>query len=351
MVTMALRVPYAYGLTADEATGSQAASYLLWFLPAMGLQFPMAVMGAALRGTGNFKPGMIVQTATVVVNMVVAPVLIFGWGTGHAMGVAGAAIATLLAVVIGTVWLATFFRAKDSYLQFDPAQWRPRLDLWRRMLSIGLPAGGEFALMAVYLFIVYVIARPFGAAAQAGFGIGMRIIQAGFMPVVALAFAVAPVAGQNFGARKPDRVKTTFKAALLMSVSAMLLLALLCHIAPSAMVRVFSHDPEVVAVGDEYLRIVSWNFVASAIAFVGSSMFQAMGNTLPPLAASFMRLLIIAIPGFAMSRMPGFELRWLWYLSVAAVTLQALLNLWLLRREFRVRLTPMTVEAAPVAAG
>jgi Na+-driven multidrug efflux pump len=131
----------------------------------------------------------------------------------------------------------------------------------------------------------------------------------------------------------------------------MILLALLCHIAPAAMVRIFSHDPEVVAVGDEYLRIASWNFVASAIAFVGSSMFQAMGNTLPPLASSFLRLLIIAIPGFAMSRMPGFELRWLWYLSVAAVTLQALVNLWLLRREFLARLAPMAAAAAHAEAG
>ena len=65
--------------------------------------------------------------------------------------------------------------------------------------------------MAVYLFVVYMISRPFGAAAQAGFGIGMRIIQAGFMPVVALGFAVAPVAGQNFGARHPQRVRDTFQ--------------------------------------------------------------------------------------------------------------------------------------------
>ena len=70
------------------------------------------------------------------------------------------------------------------------------------MLKIGLPAGAEFALMAVYLVIVYAVSRPFGAAAQAGFGIGMRILQACFLPVVALGFAVGPVAGQNFGARQ-----------------------------------------------------------------------------------------------------------------------------------------------------
>ena len=337
-VAMALRIPYAEGLTADEATAREAASYLLWFLPAMGLQFPMAVMAAALRGTGNFKPGMIVQTATVVINMVVAPILIFGWGINYSMGVAGAAFATLLAVVIGTVWLGTYFLPKESYLRFDMTQWRPRFDLWRRMLSIGLPAGGEFVLMAAYLMIVYVIARPFGAAAQAGFGIGARIIQAGFMPIVALAFAVAPVAGQNFGARKPDRVKDTFKAALLMSVSAMILLALLCHIAPAALVGIFSRDPAVIEVGDTYLRIVSWNYVASGLVFVASSMFQAMGNTLPSLVTSGVRVVLIIVPAFALSRLPGFQLHTIWYLSVAAVLVQMTLSLFLLSREFRRRL-------------
>ena len=70
------------------------------------------------------------------------------------------------------------------------------------MLKIGLPAGAEFALMAVYLFIVYTVCRPFGASAQAAFGIGLRLVQSMFLPVVALAFAAGPVAGQNVGARQ-----------------------------------------------------------------------------------------------------------------------------------------------------
>ena len=83
-----------------------------------------------------------------------------------------------IAIVVGTVWLALYFVPADAYLKFRAAQWRPRLGLWKDMLKIGLPAGAEFALMAVYLVIVYAVSRPFGAAAQAGFGIGMRIIQA-----------------------------------------------------------------------------------------------------------------------------------------------------------------------------
>jgi putative MATE family efflux protein len=345
-IGLALRLPYARSLSADAITAALTAQYLAWFIPALALQFGVVVMAAALRGTGNFKPGMIVQTATIVINMVLAPVLIFGWGTQTPLGVSGAAIATFVAVVVGTVWLATYFLPAGAFLTFVSSEWRPQLPLWRQMLMIGLPAGAEFGLMAVYLLIVYAISRPFGAAAQAGFGIGMRIVQAGFMPVVALGFAVAPVAGQNVGARRPERVRGTFSSAILMAVGMMILLAIICHIAPAALIGVFSGDPQVIAVGEQFLRIVSWNFIASGVVFVGSSMFQALGNTWPALLASFVRIIVVAVPAFILSRMPGFQLHWIWYLSAMSVTLQMILSLLLLRREFQRRLNFVVAPAA-----
>jgi Na+-driven multidrug efflux pump len=81
VMAMALRDAYAAGMSADAETRRLAADYLLWFIPAMTLQFGIVAMSAALRGTGNFKPGMVVQVGTVVLNMVLAPFLIFGWGT------------------------------------------------------------------------------------------------------------------------------------------------------------------------------------------------------------------------------------------------------------------------------
>jgi putative MATE family efflux protein len=338
VLAMALRMPYAAALSADETTAALAADYLLWFIPAMALQFGMVSMGSALRGTGNFKPGMIVQTATVILNMLLAPFLIFGWGTGVAMGVGGAALSTFVAVLVGIVWMATYFVSDSAYLHAVPATWKPELGLWGQLLKVGLPAGAEFGLMAVYLFLVYIVSRPFGAAAQAGFGIGMRIIQAGFLPVVALGFAVAPVAGQNFGARQGDRVRKTFVSAASLAGGLMLLFALFCHIAPDEMIRFFSGDPAVVAVGDEYLRIVSWNFIASGIIFVGSSMFQAIGNTIPALITSVLRLVLVAVPVLLLARHPGFSLRWIWYLSVASVVLQMVTSLLLLKRELDLKL-------------
>jgi putative MATE family efflux protein len=346
-VAMSLRVPYVRALGADEATAALAADYLLWFIPAMALQFGMVSMAAALRGTGNFKPGMVVQTTTVILNIVLAPFLIFGWGTGWALGVAGAAISSLVAVAVGSAWLSLYFVGKGSYLNFVRADWKPQIPIWRKMLGIGLPAGAEFALVAVYLVVVYVISRPFGAAAQAGFGIGMRIIQAGFMPVVALGFAVAPVAGQNFGARYPQRVRDTFQSAGVMAVSVMVLWSIACLLAGAAMVRVFSDDPQVVAIGDEYLHIVSWTFPASGVIFVASSMFQAMGNTLPALIGSLVRIVIVTIPAFLLSRLPGFALHWIWYLSVGAIAAQLAVNVLLLRREFERRLSLAASSAQP----
>jgi putative MATE family efflux protein len=341
----ALCQSYVNSLSADARTARLASEYLGYFIPAMALQFGLVAMGAALRGTGDFKPGMVVQTGTVVINMLLAPFLIFGWVSHRPLGVAGAALASLVAIVIGSVWLWLYFLPADAYLKFRLAYWKPQFRLWSRMLKIGLPAGAEFALMAVYLFVMYTIIRPFGSAAQAGFGIGLRVVQAGFMPVVALGFAVAPVAGQNFGARKPDRVSDTFRSAVWMGSGLMLLFTGLAHLAPAAMVGVFSPDPRVIDVGQEYLRIISWNFVASGIVFISSSMFQAMGNTIPSLVTSFTRILVVAIPAFVLARLPGFQMRWLWYLSVASVTLQMTMNLLLLRREFRLRLGQATAGA------
>jgi putative MATE family efflux protein len=347
VVMMALRLPYTRALAADSTTATLAADYLLWFIPAMSLQFAMVAMGAALRGTGNFKPGMVVQTTTVVLNMLLAPVLIFGWFTGHAMGVAGAAISTLVAVVVGVVWLSSYFTAGDAFLRFRWSDWPPRFDTWASMLKIGLPAGAEFLLTAVYLFIVYKVCRPFGASAQAAFGIGLRLVQSMFLPVVALAFAAGPVAGQNVGAHKADRVRTTFLSAVGMAVAGTLVSAVVGFVWAEPLIGVFSKDPEVIRVGVGYLHIAAWSFIASGVVFVSSSMFQALGNAVPPLLTSVGRITLIAVPIVVLSRRPDFDLTTIWYISAAGVVLQMAANLLLLRREFHRKFAPQLLADQP----
>ncbi len=337
-IAMLFRTSYAAALSADATMQTLTGEYLLWFIPAMALQFAMVAMGAALRGTGNFKPGMIVQTGTVIINIVLAPVLIFGWGPFPAMGVSGAAVATFVAIVVGVIWLSYYFLDRDAYLRFHPADWRPKFRVWGQLLKIGLPAGVEFGLMGVYMVVVYVISRRFGAAAQAGFGIGFRIVQSAFLPIVALGFAVAPVAGQNFGAKKGERVRAVFKTAASIAAVTMLTLGVGIYLAAPLLVRLFSSDPEVIHVGVDYLHVVTINFVASGITFVSASMFQGMGNTLPSLATSALRMVVSIVPAIVLSHRPEVALTWSWWLTVVSTTLQMALNLVLLQREFRLKL-------------
>jgi putative MATE family efflux protein len=336
---------YMRSLGADAGTIAAGTEYLYWFLPGLGLQFALVAMSSALRGTGIAKPTMLVQVLTVVLNALLAPILIAGWLTGKPLGVAGAGLASSLSIAVGVLLLFLYFVRMEKYVGWDPAMFHARLAVWKRILRIGLPPGGEFALMFVYLAVIYWVIRGFGAEAQAGYGIGSRVMQAIFLPAMAVAFAVAPLAGQNVGAGNGARVRETFRAAAILGSVLMFALTLFCQWRPEWFIHGFTSDPAVVATGGEFLRVISWNFVASGLIFTCSGMFQAVGNTLPALMSSGSRLLTFVGPAIWLSHRPGFELHQLWFLSVGTVTLQALLSLWLLRREFRQRL-----PASPLAA-
>jgi putative MATE family efflux protein len=336
----ALTRVYMGAVGADAATASAGATYLYWYLPGLALQFALIAMGSGLRGTGIVQPTIIVQMLSVVVNIILAPVLIAGWGTGHALGVAGAGLASSIAVAAGVALMSLYFLRLEKYVGFHADQWRPRFAIWMRMLNLGLPAGGEFALMFVFIAVIYWIIRDFGAAAQAGFGVAMRLMQAIFLPAMAIAFATAPIAGQNFGAGFASRVRETFRSALLIGSAIMVALTLFCQWRPDLLMRFFTMDPQVIAVGAQYLRIVSWNFVATGIIFTCSGMFQALGNTWPSLLSTGSRVVTFVIPAIWLSRQPNFRLEHLWYLSVGTVTLQAVTSLWLLATQFRRRLQP-----------
>jgi Na+-driven multidrug efflux pump len=116
----------------------------------------------------------------------------------------------------------------------------------------------------------------------------------------------------------------------------------LCQLEGERMVRFFAPQPEVVEVGADFLRIISFNFLGQGIVWTCSSVFQGLGNTLPSLASSGMRVLTFAVPAIWLSRQPHFELVQVWYLSVATVLLQACISLWLLHREFDKRLAGMS---------
>jgi putative MATE family efflux protein len=332
---------YMRGVAADAATIEAGTTYLLWFMPALALQFAMQVMASALRATGIVRPSMIVQALAVIINIVLAPVLIAGWGTGRAFGVAGAGLASSVAVLVGVLMLGVYFYKLERYVGVDPAQLRPRANQWKRILNVGLPAGGEFAIIFIYMAVIYYALRDFGAAAQAGFGIGTRVLGLIQMPALAIALAAGPIAGQNFGAGKSARVKETFTKAALIGTAVMIAFTIFAQWKPELLLGGFANDHETMAVAALFLQMVSLNLVAQGLIFACSSMFQGLGNTKPVLLSSAARLVTYAAPIIWLSARPGFRIEQVWYLSIATTTLQAGVSLWLLRREFRKRLLPL----------
>jgi MATE family, multidrug efflux pump len=345
-----LSAVYMEHIGAGIAAAEAGRMYMYFYIPGLALQFVMTALSSALRATGIVQPTMLISAASLTINVVLAPILIAGWGTGHPLGAVGAGLASSIAITAGMLMLGFYFARYEHYVAVDFAQWRPRWEAYKRLLLIGIPAGGEFALMVVYVSVLYWVIRPFGTDAQAGYGAGSRVMQAIFMPGFALSFAAAPIAGQNFGARNWDRVRATFRASLLASTVIMVALMLLCKWRPDWLIGIFTHDGRVIAQGSLFLRIISWNFIGAGIIYSCSGMFQALGNTWPALLSSASRFVTLALPVILLSLRPGFRIEDVWYVSVASVVLQAMFSLLLLWREFCRRMPSPESTATPVAA-
>jgi putative MATE family efflux protein len=218
----ALLCSYMGKVTHDASTIQAGTAYLYWMSPGLAFSIPVAVFSAALRGVGITRAPMTIYLVIIVIKVLLAPVLIAGWITGSALGVRGAGLTTTISMVLGMVFMWKCVERTDSWLQIAPHLMYPRLIQWRRILWTGLPAGAEFALVFLSAALVYYVIRDFGNSAQAGFGIGTRLLQITMWPAMSVALAAVPVIGQNFGAMDTKRIRKAFRVTLLTSTAVML---------------------------------------------------------------------------------------------------------------------------------
>jgi putative MATE family efflux protein len=326
-------------VTANAATAAAGATFIAWMLPGIALTFPIAALGAGLRGTGSVLPIIVISTLTVILNALLAPVLIAGWGLGTALGVMGAGLATSISTLAGAALYIGYFQGSRRYLKIRLDRMRPRLGAWLRVIGIGVPTSIEFALMFLSTAVVYYTIREFGPSAQAGFGIGSRILQILLLPAMAIGFAVAPIAAQNVGARKVERVRETFRSAALFGTLIMAATTIAVQLSSHALVSIFDADAAAVQVAALFLQLMSWNFVAQGLVYVCANMFQGLGNTLPSLISSAARFLLFSISALWISQQRAFSVEQLWYLLIASVVLQAVLSLVFLNAELRKQLS------------
>jgi Na+-driven multidrug efflux pump len=200
-------------------------------------------------------------------------------------------------------------------------------------------------LLFVYFSAVYWLIADFGAAAQAGFSIGGRIMQSIFMPTMAIAFALGPIAGQNYGAQRFDRVRETFSKGVLLSSIVMAVVTILMQWKSDLMIGFFTDELDVIEVGSVFLQLISLNFIAQGIVFSCSGIFQGLGNTRPAMLSSMVRILVFLPLAVYLKYQPGFTINQVWWVSILSVTTQAVVSYLLVQREFRRRLSPEPVLA------
>ena len=268
------------------------------------------------------------------------------------MGVAGAGLASSISIVVGIVLLGWYFVKLEKYVGFDARLWRPQLKVWKRMLDVGLPAGGEFALMFIYMGVIYWVISDFGAAAQAGFGIGSRIMQSIFMPAMAIAFAAGPIAGQNFGAKQGARVRETFMKACMLNTVVMVLVTVFLQWRPEVLVGVLHARSRGAGRRRDVPahHLVDVHRARRRVHVLGR--VPGLGNTIPAMLSSAIRLAVFVPLAVWLAAQPAFHLDEVWWLSVSTVWLQAGVSYLLLRQQFKRRLVdgPRPVGADVAAA-
>lgn len=340
------REAFGFLLSSDAGTAALIADYSRWFIPSIVVQIPVFVLAGALEFTGNVRVGTIAQSGTVVLNAILAPVLMFGWLGLPALAIDGVGLASFLACSVSMLGLLLYSAKQGAYLKLQPAIWleRPR-ELWGA-LKIGLPTGMEGGVMACYLLAIALLLRPFGPTEQAAFGIGQRVIQAAFMPLMALSSATCVLVGQNYGAGLPARVRETLRISLLFGlVAAPVLLICFEFLAPWICSN-FSSDPAVIAAGALFLRIASLSLIPASAAYAVFAVLSGMGNTKASLYTQIIHAALVVIPACALSQLPGFKPSWLWTVMVVAGVVQALLAWHFLRKEFRIGVDRLQVIPA-----
>jgi putative MATE family efflux protein len=341
LIGMGIR-PYLTLIAADTETIDAGVTFTLWVSPGYALMLPMTVITSALRGIGVVRPIVAFQLLTVGINAALAPILISGWGTGAAFGVKGAGLATSISLVVGTALSATYFHRLQNYVGLKAKLLCPRTKQCWRLVAIGAPVGGETVLVFLYIAVVYYAIRNLGTSAQAGFGIGMRILQTVLLPGISIALAVGPIAGQNFGAGCCERVRSSFRYGAVIGTAVMMAATIIVQCYAASLVSAFNADSSTATISALFLEMMSLTFVAQGLVYTCGGVFQGLGNTAPTLITFGARFLLFATLSVWLSTNAWFEIEQLWGVWNATVILQAAMCLWLLHLEFKKRLRPPT---------
>ena len=282
------------------------------------LQLLLIVFGNGLRASGNFTTPMKLMALSVITNMILDPLLIFGLGPFPALGVVGAAWATAIAQAITiSVYVSMLLRRRGER---DISLGRPAwsVDLFVRIATRGLPAGFQFFLISVVIGVVLAAMKPYGAAWTAVAGGGFRVLQQTFLPMVALGSAAAAISGQNLGAKHPARVSKTAVTALKWAAGYATVVSTLLFVFARTFGHLFASTEAELDVAEVYLHWSAPTTVAFAFTYIPTFVQQAAGRAVWPMVGAIARVVLLV--GLVFGVIPALDLGPVWVFGAQTAT-------------------------------
>jgi putative MATE family efflux protein len=283
-------------LGASPAVLPLATGYMEIIALGLPLVFGFFVFISLMRGSGDTVTPMLVMFGTVVLNIVLDPFVIYGWGPFPELGVEGAALATVfsrgLAMVVGLGIMLSGTRG----VRIRVGDMIPDLSYFRELLALGVPASVELTGRALSINLVLFIVGLFPTTVVAAFGIGTRVFSVIFLPAIAVARGVETMSGQNIGAGKPDRAAATSRFAACAMIVVLSVAAVLVWVFAAPIVGVFTADSGVVDAGATFMRYVAASFPFIAITRAYSGGFRGAGKTLTAAVIALASLWVVRLP-------------------------------------------------------
>lgn len=305
--------------------------------------FMQITMERLLQATGKSIYSMVTQLTGAVINIILDPIMIFGLLGFPKMGVAGAALATVVGQTIAAC-LAVFFNLKkNTELNYSFHGFRPDGEIIRHIYAVGVPSIIMASISSVMNFGMNKILMTFSSTATAVFGVYYKLQSFVFMPTFGLNNGMVPILAYNLGARKKKRMIRTIRLSVIYAISIMLIGLAVFQLIPGDLLRLFDASEDMLSIGIPALRIISLSFTFAGFCVVSSSVFQALGHGFLSLMFSLIRQLVVLLPvAYILSRFRVLNLVW-WSFPIAEVA-GVILCIFFLMYAYRKEIKPIPDE-------
>lgn len=285
-----------------------------------------------LQSTGRTMLTMISQAMGAIINIILDPILIFGLLGLPRMGVAGAALATVIGQWVAAALGLGMCLRMNPEVQLSMRGFRPHGATIRRVLSIGVPSVIMQSIGSVMTFLMNQILIAFSSTAVAVFGVYFKLQSFVFMPVFGLNNGTVPIVAYNYGARRPDRMRKAIRYSICLAISIMAAGLLTFHLIPGRLLMMFDASEEMLRLGVPALRIISLCFPLAGFCIGCGSVFQALGYSMYSMIVSLVRQLVVLIPcAMLIGRLTG-SVTMVWWAFPIAEFFSLVLSCFFLRR-------------------